>query len=616
MAENITEKATPSVSFKLSATGSNKRGASSFKRSSDTEGNDKQDKDYILSVEDKKLNSAVPKPPPREYIIPLIKTNIWRNPTQDVGVVNPEQATATERLNRLKGVESGSVATPSEETKETDMNIIAAKAILEDIRSGVFGEDQRGGGGGGKAEGGLVIPLIMQNKPPVQADDDKLTDLPYRPEESTLSDYASMPIEHFGSAMLKGMGWKPGQAIGLNKKGLIEPIEYIPHPGGLGLGATPKPPDPKKKNRIKKPGEIEIKRPKPYKDKDGRVRHVKKIGEEIPEEKPEGFHVGNFARVIDGPHEDLYGKIVSVDEKNSTLVLRLVINNENLRFSTNHLEVVSEEEFKRFGRSTNVKRESKPFEKEYGLILSNRSTSSLDSNNISSQRKKRPISPPTPPSISKEEELSRKPKRDPYSGRSEEGETERAFSHKERKDKDGREKRREKDGGSAKRSTRDDSRHKRGKEQIKREREHDDKEKEGRPVKKYSKVSLHKSNDDIWVSSNLKVRIIDKEFNGGKYYNKKVVVIDVIRIDNCICQTEDGRLLEGLSQAMLETIVPKTDEAAVMIVSGERKREFASIIQRNSSSCQALVRVMHSDDILTLGYDELCEYVGRDVSDR
>ena len=39
---------------------------------------------------------------------------------------------------------------------------------------------------------------------------------------------------------------------------LVEPIEFIPHPGGLGLGATPKPPEPKK-NRVKKPGEIERK---------------------------------------------------------------------------------------------------------------------------------------------------------------------------------------------------------------------------------------------------------------------------------------------------------------------------------------------------------------------
>lgn len=40
---------------------------------------------------------------------------------------------------------------------------------------------------------------------------------------------------------------------------LIEPIEYIAHPGGLGLGATPRPPDPKKKAKIKKPGGVEKK---------------------------------------------------------------------------------------------------------------------------------------------------------------------------------------------------------------------------------------------------------------------------------------------------------------------------------------------------------------------
>ena len=200
-----------------------------------------------------------------------------------------------------------------------------------------------------------------------------------------------------------------------------------------------------------------------------------------------------------------------------------------------------------------VKRESKPVEKEYGLILSNRyvsctlymyihilhfivsihshrSTSSHDSNNISSQRKKRRISPPpSPPSTSKEEEVARKPKRAQYSEKSDEGETGRAFSHKERREKEDRERRREKDGGTAKRSTKDEGRHKKEKERVKREREYDDKEKESRSMKKkYSKVSSHKSTDDIWVSSNLRVRIIDKEFNGGKYYNKKVIIIIII----------------------------------------------------------------------------------------
>ena len=36
---------------------------------------------------------------------------------------------------------------------------------------------------------------------------------------------------------------------------LVEPIEFIARPHGLGLGAMPKPKEPPKKNRIKKPGE-------------------------------------------------------------------------------------------------------------------------------------------------------------------------------------------------------------------------------------------------------------------------------------------------------------------------------------------------------------------------
>ena len=70
---------------------------------------------------------------------------------------------------------------------------------------------------------------------------------------------------------------------------LTEPIEFIPRVGGLGLGATPRAPPPEKKGRIKKPGEDTKKKIQgPYIDKDGRVKHVKKIGEEIPQQPLQG----------------------------------------------------------------------------------------------------------------------------------------------------------------------------------------------------------------------------------------------------------------------------------------------------------------------------------------
>ena len=36
----------------------------------------------------------------------------------------------------------------------------------------------------------------------------------------------------FGSALLRGMGWSEGAAIGKTNKGICEPIEYIPRHKG------------------------------------------------------------------------------------------------------------------------------------------------------------------------------------------------------------------------------------------------------------------------------------------------------------------------------------------------------------------------------------------------
>ena len=37
--------------------------------------------------------------------------------------------------------------------------------------------------------------------------------------QSTLEEYEAMPIGSFGEAVLKGMGWKKGEAIGKTNKG-------------------------------------------------------------------------------------------------------------------------------------------------------------------------------------------------------------------------------------------------------------------------------------------------------------------------------------------------------------------------------------------------------------
>ena len=37
--------------------------------------------------------------------------------------------------------------------------------------------------------------------------------------QSTMEDYEDMPVTSYGAAMLRGMGWKKGEAIGGTNKG-------------------------------------------------------------------------------------------------------------------------------------------------------------------------------------------------------------------------------------------------------------------------------------------------------------------------------------------------------------------------------------------------------------
>eukprot|EP01012_Entosiphon_sulcatum_P003907 TRINITY_DN1140_c0_g1_i1.p1 TRINITY_DN1140_c0_g1~~TRINITY_DN1140_c0_g1_i1.p1 ORF type:complete len:170 (-),score=25.39 TRINITY_DN1140_c0_g1_i1:74-583(-) len=61
-------------------------------------------------------------------------------------------------------------------------------------------------------------------------------DLEELPEES----YA-LEVEGFGAAILRGFGWKDGDAIGKDGAGLTAPIQYLARGQRLGLGAQPVP---------------------------------------------------------------------------------------------------------------------------------------------------------------------------------------------------------------------------------------------------------------------------------------------------------------------------------------------------------------------------------------
>lgn len=70
------------------------------------------------------------------------------------------------------------------------------------------------------------------------------TDVASRPEPASLDQYNAIPVEEFGAALLRGMGWKDGQAIGRGNYGSSAAADRankprVPErrPGFLGIGA-------------------------------------------------------------------------------------------------------------------------------------------------------------------------------------------------------------------------------------------------------------------------------------------------------------------------------------------------------------------------------------------
>ncbi|USP79888.1 hypothetical protein yc1106_07162 [Curvularia clavata] len=72
---------------------------------------------------------------------------------------------------------------------------------------------------------------------PVQTEEEAFrNDLDNAPEAPTLEAYEATPIEGFGAALLRGMGWKDGEGIGKNGTA-VKPKEIKRRPALLGIGA-------------------------------------------------------------------------------------------------------------------------------------------------------------------------------------------------------------------------------------------------------------------------------------------------------------------------------------------------------------------------------------------
>jgi len=142
-------------------------------------------------------------------------------------------------------------------------------------------------------------------------------DLASLPPEATLEAYEAMPVESFGEALLRGMGWVEGKAIGRMHREEVEARELLRRPIRLGLGAAPVPETNEKK--IIKPGESRKQADMVYVDEKGRVLNSKPVGKAAVE-RGEASHAdldvvvaGKTMHIVQGRHAGLKCEVVMLE---------------------------------------------------------------------------------------------------------------------------------------------------------------------------------------------------------------------------------------------------------------------------------------------------------------
>ncbi|XP_012675586.2 G-patch domain and KOW motifs-containing protein [Clupea harengus] len=482
-----------------------------------------EERDFLIEVEGKELKSTKPVEKPTELIIPLIRKNRWYK--QDDAKPSENDSKENPAVQEQDSVESQAV-----------------KELIEESR-----KLQEQWKNDSQADPNMAIPLLMQNQAPEGFEDGDLVKVDLRPESSTDADYDRVPVEAYGMAMIRGMGWKAGEGIGRTFKQDIKPIEHQLRPRGLGLGADR--------------SSIQDLEP-------GKPKRPPKPGDERKEEEQLVLGPGGFVLVQSGAHKELYGKIEGVDPDNARVVVKLAIGGRAATISQHSLRLVTRKEYdknskdlSRLGKAHKEKEKEKEKEREK----------------------------------EKEKEKERERESAHELGN---GKDDRAKDRLSERDRE-RDRERDKDKDRRKDRDRDDRKRKHQESSSDRDKPQPPKESRIAPP------------TITWLQRDLTVRFIDKAFKGGRYYNSKMRVEDVSTPYTCVCRTEEGRLLDDVKQAMLETIVPKKDTDYIMVVLGQHRGQVGRILRRDKEKCRVMVQLdRYEEQVFTMDYDSICHYVG------
>ncbi|CAG9770241.1 unnamed protein product [Ceutorhynchus assimilis] len=221
-------------------------------------------------------------------------------------LVIPLQDNQKNLLHRIKAAKKWDTKKEKEDTRpdsELTADELAARELMRDAEAHLENSQKSNNN---KVS---VLPLIEE---PTSSTGEK---------EPTLEDYESVPIGDYGLALLRGMGWKDGMAIGKNvTKSAAVTIPEL-RPKGLGLGAI----------------KVEVSEKKAT-DKDGKELTLVK---------------GGFAKAVMGPQNGNYGEIQGFDEETGRVIMKVYPKGDIININELMLVPVTKEEFSKGSKILN-----------------------------------------------------------------------------------------------------------------------------------------------------------------------------------------------------------------------------------------------------------------------
>jgi hypothetical protein len=194
---------------------------------------------FSIKAQPKKKNVSVQiveKEPEKDFVIMGENGNIESTTPKNLPLVIPLESSTFKHH-----VEEGK-KDKVEEDEEMGNNQDGAEVEKSEYGLIILGS----GDGVKKVEEVQELPLILRNRPKelsgVMDETERFRrDVEMRPPEVTMDIYDKVPVSQFGEALLRGMGWSEGQAIGKNHTVPAEVIVFPKRPPRLGIGAKPQP---------------------------------------------------------------------------------------------------------------------------------------------------------------------------------------------------------------------------------------------------------------------------------------------------------------------------------------------------------------------------------------